>query len=408
MKALLVTGEYPPMRGGVADYTAYLAAGLRRQGVEPLVLTSTRARAAGPSGIPSAAPPASHYTSTWGFPMWRRTVDVIRATTPDVVHVQYQAGAYDLHVAVNLLPLRLRAIRGRPRVVVTFHDLKFPYILPKAGPLRPLSVRLLARSADAVIVTNAEDASELAGGQASDGNYPDRLRPFGPAFHRIPIGSNIMSRPPHGYNRALWRQRMGVAPDELLLSYFGFLGHSKGVDLLLEALTGLRDSGANVKLVMVGGASGDNNLSDRGYEARIRQMADQPRLRGCVIWTGFTEADNVSANLLASDACVLPFREGPSLRHGTLIAAIVHGLPIISTTPRPLPPLQPGLQLVAGETALLTEHGSAPRLAEAIRELYASPELRARLAAGSTRLSAAFGWDAIAEQTIGVYRAITG
>ena len=36
---------------------------------------------------------------------------------------------------------------------------------------------------------------------------------------------------------------------------------------------------------------------------------------------------------LAVDCAVLPYREGASLRHGSLMAALAHGLPIVSTRP---------------------------------------------------------------------------
>ena len=39
----------------------------------------------------------------------------------------------------------------------------------------------------------------------------------------------------------------------------------------------------------------------------------------------------MTANLLAADCAVLPYREGASLRHGSLMAALAHGLPIVST-----------------------------------------------------------------------------
>ncbi|MBK9234160.1 MAG: hypothetical protein IPO15_25800 [Anaerolineae bacterium] len=70
-------------------------------------------------------------------------VAAIRQIQPAVVLIQYQTAAFGLHPAVNLLPgwLRLRLGRRRPRLITTFHDLKFPYLFPKAGPLRLAAVR---------------------------------------------------------------------------------------------------------------------------------------------------------------------------------------------------------------------------------------------------------------------------
>ena len=40
MRVMLVTGEYPPDEGGVADYTRCLAEALVAEGVEVVVVTS--------------------------------------------------------------------------------------------------------------------------------------------------------------------------------------------------------------------------------------------------------------------------------------------------------------------------------------------------------------------------------
>ena len=82
----------------------------------------------------------------------------IRQWRPDVVNLQYQAAAYQMHGAINLLPSQLAK---HTRTVVTFHDLRVPYLFPKAGPLRWQAVLHMARSVHHVIVTNAEDEATL-------------------------------------------------------------------------------------------------------------------------------------------------------------------------------------------------------------------------------------------------------
>src|SRR5579883_2596169 len=126
MRVTLISGEYPPMRGGVADYTALLAAGLARLGVDVDALTSTRV-----SGASDALPPkVIPSVKNWGSGLWRVALDHIRQTRPDVVHVQYQTGAFDMKLGINLLPWLGRLSSAKPAFVITFHDLKEPYILP--------------------------------------------------------------------------------------------------------------------------------------------------------------------------------------------------------------------------------------------------------------------------------------
>ena len=82
--------------------------------------------------------------------------------------------------AANFLPWRLKGIR---KTVVTFHDLRVPYLFPKAGPLRQWAIRFMARHAHGVIVTNPEDYHSVLSTQHS-------------ALIQIPIGSNITVHKP--------------------------------------------------------------------------------------------------------------------------------------------------------------------------------------------------------------------
>src|SRR5574337_1193637 len=97
MDVTLVGGEFPPMQGGVGDYTRELAREFARRGL--------------------------------------RVVERLTRDQP-VVHIQYQAAAYGMTAPIHLLPQYLRWRKPARRVLVTLHDLKVPYLFPKAGALR--------------------------------------------------------------------------------------------------------------------------------------------------------------------------------------------------------------------------------------------------------------------------------
>ncbi|HEU5101928.1 MAG TPA: glycosyltransferase, partial [Roseiflexaceae bacterium] len=147
----------------------------------------------------------------------------------------------------------------------------------------------------------------------------------------------------------------------------------------------------------------------------IQQQIGRLGLEQRVMVTGHCPEAEVSAHLLAADIATLPFTGGASFRRGSLLAALAHGLPVVTTTPtkdqgqktkedthtltvslhRSSSVFRP---LVDGENALLVPPGDAAALAEAIERMGRDARLRERLAVGGRALAAQFGWDAIAAQ----------
>jgi glycosyltransferase involved in cell wall biosynthesis len=128
-------------------------------------------------------------------------------------------------------------------------------------------------------------------------------------------------------------------------------------------------------------------------------MVEEAR-RACgdrVAWTGRLEAAEVSHRLSTCALCVLPYEEGASLRRTTLLTALAHGAPVVTTRPRrPIDGLE--------EAALLIDRAEGGLLAAAIRRALGDEALRARLSAGALRLAGRFSWGAVAERTLEVYR----
>lgn len=386
MRIGLISGEYPPDQGGVGDFTYELGQALATLGHEVHVITSASRNT--PHAIRNTATVHRRIRS-WGWSCWRNIIRLHNALRFDILNIQYQTAAYGMHPAINFLPLRLRRTPNRPRTVVTFHDLKVPYLFPKAGPLRWWVNLALARWSDAIIVTNNEDFAKLS-------SYS-----FLHSLSLIPIGSNIRPEPPPGYNREEWRARWGVGPNDLLLSYFGFLNESKGAETLIRALARLVQGGYSAKLMMVGGKVGSSDPTNVAYLKRVEGLIRELGLTERVLWTGYTPQTEVSANLLAADICVLPYRDGASFRRGSFMAALAHGLPIVSTQPRVDVP-----ELRHGENILLVPPDAPLALAEAIARLATDADLRCHLGEEAAKLAQDFTWEKIAEKTMALYEAI--
>jgi glycosyltransferase involved in cell wall biosynthesis len=297
------------MQGGVGDCTNEIARALTALGVDVNVVTSAQAATNNASFV------VRSIVKKWNWSSLRTISNTIQGFSPDIVHIQFQTAAFTMHPAIYFLP-RFISMWGRPRarLIVTFHDLRVPYLFPKAGPLRTWITRELARSCDTAIATNEEDYSLLE---------TWGLRQFA----LIPIGSNITTTPPPNYQRPAWRAHLGVTESETLLCYFGFLNESKGGETLVRALAQL----PSAKLLMIGGQTGASDPTNAAYLTRVKGLIGELGLSSRVMWTDHTPPEIVTANFFASDMCVLPYRDGASFRRGTLMAALAHGMPIVTT-----------------------------------------------------------------------------
>ncbi len=385
MRIAFIAGEFQPLQGGLGDFTRELARACQAAGHEVHVLT--RAAPGAPAHESLDGVSVHRLVAGWSWSAWGQVAGFTRQIRPDVLNAQYQAAAYQMRPAINLLPA---VLSRRAPVVVTFHDLRVPYLFPKAGPLRWQAILALARGARAVIVTNAEDE--------------DTLRQAGlKRVFRIPIGSNIAPAQIDGFDRGAWLRQHGAPDHALTVGYFGFLNESKGGETLIRALAELRAQGLDVKLVLIGGQTGDSDPTNRRYAGWLMELAGALDVQAHIIATGFLDARNVSAAFAACDCIALPYRDGASWRRGTLMAALAHGSAIVTTIPRvALPELQ-------HETnALLVPPDDPPALAAAIRRALLDAALRRNLQAGSLRVSRLFAWDHIAAETMRVFESAIG
>src|SRR3989304_10576770 len=122
MRIGLITGEYPPMQGGVGDFTRELARALMALGHAAHVITRR-----GSQLEPLEEGAAVHRViDSWGLRCWRQIASVAQLHDLAVLNVQYEPAAYSMQIGVNLLPTRAaRAWVKRP-IVTTFHDLLAP------------------------------------------------------------------------------------------------------------------------------------------------------------------------------------------------------------------------------------------------------------------------------------------
>jgi glycosyltransferase involved in cell wall biosynthesis len=374
---LFVTGEYPPMPGGVGAYTAEVAAALVARGWRASVLTSEAAQGES-SSAPIAARGVEIYPvmQQWRWHLLRDGVNWAQKIGADWLHVQYQTAAFGMHPAINVAPAWWR--RQGMHVAWTYHDILVPYLFPKAGRrLRRWVTDWPARTCDLTITTNAGDESHLA--------------PIARNLVSIPIGSNIPTLLLTPDERRARRALRGYDEADVVVGYFGFLNHSKGGLDLVRTVAQLLPALPTVRLLMIGEQVGASDASNFAYLQEVKAEIQRLGLADRVFWTDYQPDAEVSADLAACDLLLLPYLDGASLRRGSLMAGLAHGCAIVTTTPSaPIP------ELVAGRDLVYVSPGNIEEAADEVMTLVRDPQRLATLGKNALAASAAFSWEGIA------------
>jgi glycosyltransferase involved in cell wall biosynthesis len=264
---LMVSGSWPPQPCGVGDYAARLADALVRKGVD--VIRFARPR--------------------FGLLYSPAIVADVARQECDLVHIQYPAAGYGRALTPSLIA------RGtRKPVVVTLHEYtvfkryRSPWFTP------------FARDCRARIFTVGFERDRF------EARYP-RRRGFDIT---IEIASNV----PRG--RPVARRA-----DKLV--YFGLIAPQKGIEAFLELAAVAKARSCPMALMLIG-----------AVPARHRAYADDIICRARKLDIGVRtdlSSEGVADELAGATFAYLPFPDGASAKRGSLAAALVNGLAVVTT-----------------------------------------------------------------------------
>jgi glycosyltransferase involved in cell wall biosynthesis len=375
VRILMVCPSYPPQEVtcGVGDYTRCLVEELNRQGEEVVVLCSSQYR--GAAHGPVRVLPI--------FPRWTLAQALhlhFSGAVPrgEVLHLQYTPELYGRDAGFKLIPLLARLRRRGPKTLVTFHTLTGGSTWSRVWAV------LLLASAHHSISANEEVTSMVC----------RRFPTLSARLSEIPIGANIPVTSPDGTAREAGRLRLGVPVGIPLLVHFGLVTPGKGLETLFAALPDLLRVHPGTRLVIVG----DTRPESQGYRETLDALAVRLGVARAIIWAGRRSAEGVSEILQAADLFVVPYDDGVSIRRGSLMAGLAHGLPVVSTRHA-----LPSTYLAEGENIALVPPRDPQALSVRLSCLLAAPDEAARLARGARMLAGRFAWPVIAGETRALY-----
>jgi glycosyltransferase involved in cell wall biosynthesis len=332
----IITPEYPPQPGGVSDYTKLIATGLAAAGDEVHVwcpeeqrgeVSGQRTENRGPRSEVSdrsegrereAAKVVVHREFGSFAPVDLRRVGKLldQFPAPRRLLVQWVPQGYGYR-SINLpfcLWLLKRAKFKQDRVELMVHE---PFLAFREGSRKQdmaaavhrLMVVILLRAVSHVWVSIPD--------------WETRLRPFllgqKKPFDWLPVPSNI---PLVDDTEGVARVRAHYAfPGAPLVGHFGAYDRYM-TEVMLELLPSLLNEHDKLSVLLLGKGS---------LELRDRLIELHPELSQSVHAKGLLSAEDLSRHISACDLMLQPYQDGISGRRGSGMAAISHGVPIVTT-----------------------------------------------------------------------------
>jgi glycosyltransferase involved in cell wall biosynthesis len=329
----MIVGDNRTRHCGVKDGAYQLAEALGRIGFEVKVLA------------PESWSPAS-------------VVNFVRSLKReryDILHVQYPSIGY----RASLMPHVLGFLGISGATVVTLHEFSGFTLLQK------LSTHLFRLSAATILFVSEYERS----------SYNRRLGPHGAKQELFPVVSQVPAAP------------LSSERDSTVV-YFGQIRPNKGLEAYLHLAVHSIELRKRYRFHVMGSISS-------AHEAYARSLQTQapPEVR----WSFDLAFEEIGSILGLSFAAYLPFPDGASERRGSLVAALLNGLPVLTRMGTATPPAIRELVLSVNST---------DEALGALDELSTRPHEYQRISCASREYGRKHTWDDVARQHAGFYRAL--
>lgn len=185
------------------------------------------------------------------------------------------------------------------------------------------------------------------------------------------------------------KRSLGIKNGERIIMTVARLAPEKGVDNLIRAIPAIKQSGNNVKLVIVG---------DGACRAEYEKLAKDLGIRDAVLFLG--GRGNVAELLSITDVFCLPsLREALSF---AILEAMAEGKPVVATKVGGIPEA-----VISGETGLLVPAANIEKLASALNLLLENKDLSKKLSSNAKqRVKKYFDFERMFKETKETYQKV--
>jgi glycosyltransferase involved in cell wall biosynthesis len=367
MKVLVVSGEYPPMKGGVGRYTFNLVHALAKKSNIDVSVAISAAAAAATASDPPTPPSTAHANSaTTGDPAAHpksnkvtvypsivrkgdkqnsdHLLQLVSETKPDIVNIQYERGLYEVDTTIRHTLWRLvhgstldRFYRKCPVPIVSTLHTVFPeeeyrsYVkdraLRKEGRFGFLPMPLRAAIRRWVMEQRYDLLLEVV--RLSDAiisparTIKDVVRRGTVIYHGAEPNIEVSSSSSTANDRQQqFRKELGLPSEKMLLLAFGYAGSYKGFDVL-----------GSLRLPDGWSLVVKQTKHERGSEKPIEVRKNGDNTNDVVsLHLGYLDDSTLSKLFFACDAIIFPYKVVSV--SGVMFDALAHGLPFIASNLR--------------------------------------------------------------------------
>ena len=308
MKICIISQKYPPLKSGIGDYTKNLCVELSKE--HEILLISSKEISSEKNIYPVLKGTILSDSV--------RILRIILMNNVSVVHFQSPENRQGLYIL--LTPILLRLSRQKVKIITTLHEYSDINLFWKLGMATTIIF------SHRIVVVDDEYKEDIV-----------KIHPFSKkklftihSAQNTPLDINAK-------NIITIHSKLSNNGRYILMGFFGFLYHSKGVENILYSMHQLLlKNQLNTKLIIIGGSS----EIDPEYGLMIMELIHSLKLDEWVITTGYIDDKLIADYLSSIDYFVYPFEHGYSLRNASLMASISLNKPVVTTMRKGKKPIE--------------------------------------------------------------------
>ena len=307
---LYISGSYPANQEGIAaGAKVLLEAIVKVAGHENIVLLTTDIPVIR-DYVKSNESVQTELMKSWyvTIPNIKRVIFLLNKYKVDVIHMEYPGDCYGKTMLASFLPLLVKIYSLLYKTNIEFNVRLHEF--SRARLLRKIAIVPIALFANRLYIPALHDRKLIS-------------RIAGKRVKATRIGTNIAVYPVKEQQKT-----------KILITYFGGVYPGKGIKEMFTLWKEIhrRDSDKKISFKIIGELNPDNKNHFASYHKEVFLWLEEMGLTECVEITGYVSDEAVSHLIQNTDVATVLYEDGLTLRRGSFIAYLAHGIPVITST----------------------------------------------------------------------------